>query len=83
MQKIIFKTLTGVWTSACQNFIILDDFDVGTSNEMTSDFGENYNLKNKIEEPICIDFVLTNQPNCFIEPELSNVHIATFTVLKA
>ena len=50
LQKIILKTLTGVRTSTCQNFIILDDFDVETSNEMTFDFCENYNLKNEIKK---------------------------------
>ena len=79
------------------NFIVLGDFNAETSNPIISEFCATYNLKNLIkkpkyfkslENPTCIDPVLTKRLKCFqsshvFETGLSHFHNLTFTVLKA
>ena len=85
------------YSSKYDNFIVLWDFNAETSNTTISEFCATYNLKNLIKEPTCfkslenptcIDLILTNRPKCFqnsnvFETGLSDFHKLTFTVLKA
>ena len=84
------------YSSKYNNFIVLRDFNVETSNPTISEFCTTYNLKNLIKEPrcfkslrspTCIDLILTNWPKCFqnsnvFEIGLSDFHKLTLTVLK-
>ena len=84
------------YSSKYGNFIVLGDFNADTSNTTISEFCAT-NLKILIKEPTCfkilenptcIDLVLTNRLKCFqnsnvFETRLSDFHKLTFTVLKA
>ena len=77
--------------------MVLEDFNAETSNTTISEICATYNLKNLIKEPkcskslenpTCIDIILTNRPKCFqksnvFETGLSDFHKLTFTVIKA
>ena len=79
------------------NFMVLEDFNAETSNTTISEICATYNLKNLIKEPTCskslenptcVDIILTNRPQCFqksnvFETGLSDFHKLTFTVMKA
>ena len=85
------------YSSKYHNFIFLGDFNAETSNTTFSEFCATYNLKNLIteprwfkslENPTCIDLILTNRPKCFqksnvFEIGLSDFHKLALTVLKA
>ena len=78
------------------NIIILEDFNVISSEDIMKDFCEMYNLHNLVTEPTCfknannpssIDVILTNRKRCFhdsvtIETGLSDHHKMLLTVLK-
>ena len=78
------------------NFIILGDFNSEITESSMSDFIELFNLDNLIKEPTCyknlenpscIDLILTNRKKCFqstkvVETGLSDFHKMTLTVLK-
>ena len=84
------------YSSKYGNFIVLGDFNAETSNTTISEFCAT-NLKILIKEPTCfkilenptcIDLILTNRLKCFqnsnvFETRLSDFHKLTFTVLKA
>ena len=84
------------YSSKYDNFIVLGDFNTEVSNFLLEQFCETYNLKSlikvptcfkSIENPSCIDLILTNHPKCFqhsdvYETGLSDFHKLTFTVLK-
>ena len=79
-----------------ENIILLGDFNSEMSEETMKDFCETYNLANlikdptcfkSIENPSCIDVILTNRNLCFessttIETGLSGCHKMTVTVMK-
>ena len=78
------------------NFILLGDFNVATSEDTMNDFCQMYRLDNLINEPTCyknvnnpssIDVMLTNRKSSFqdsitIETGLSDHHKMTLSVLK-
>ena len=79
-----------------ENFIVIGDFNAEMTNSYLEEFCASYNLKNlikqptclkNIEDPTCIDHILTNHPKTFhsssvFETGLSYFHILTLTVLK-
>ena len=79
-----------------ENLLLLGDFNSEMCEEHMKDFCETYNLVNLISDPTCfksinnpscIDVMLTNRPSCFenstvIETGLSDCHKMTITVMK-
>ena len=79
-----------------ENLILLGDFNSEMSEQAMLDFSETYNLANliteptcykSVENPSCIDLILTNRKGCFespmtIETGLSDCHKMTVTVMK-
>ena len=84
------------YSSKYDNFVILGDLNTEVSNSFMEQFCASYNLKSLIKEPTCfksvdnpscIDLILTNHPKCFqnssvYETGISDFHKLTFTVLK-
>ena len=84
------------YSSKYDNFIVLGDLNTEVSNSFMEQFCASYNLKSLIKEPTCfksvdnpscIDLILTNHPKCFqnsgvYETGISDFHKLTFTVLK-
>ena len=84
------------YSSKYDNFIVLGDLKTEISNSFVEQFCASYNLKSLIKEPTCfksvdnpscIDLILTNHPKCFqnsgvYETGISDFHKLTFTVLK-
>ena len=78
------------------NVVIMGDFNSEIREEAMNDFCELYNLKSliktptcfkSIENPSCIDLILTNKQQSFqnsltVETGLSDFHLLTVTVLK-
>ena len=66
----------GFYSSQYDSFIVLGDFNAETSNNTISEYCATHNLKNLIKEPTfeslenptCIDLILTNRPKCFQNP---------------
>ena len=85
------------YSSNYDNFVVLGDLNTEISNSFLEQFCASYNLKSLIKEPTCfksvdnpscIDLILTNHPKCFqnsgvYETGISDFHKLTFTVLKA
>ena len=79
-----------------ENLILLGDLNSEMSEQAMSDFCETYNLTNliteptcfkSVENPSCIDLMLTNRNLCFespmtIETGLSDCHKMTVVVMK-
>ena len=79
-----------------ENLLLLGDFNSEMSEQDMKDFCETYNLTNlitdptcfkSIENPSCIDVMLTNRSLCFessrtVETGLSDCHKMTVTVMK-
>ena len=79
-----------------ENLLLLGDFNSEMNEEAMKDFCETYNLTNlitdptcfkSIENPSCIDVMLTNRSSCFenstvIETGLSDCHKMTVTIMK-
>ena len=79
-----------------ENLLLLGDFNSEMSEEHMKEFCETYNLSNLITDPTCfksinnpscIDVMLTNRSSCFenstvIETGLSDCHKMTITVMK-
>ena len=79
-----------------ENLLLLGDFNSEMSEESMKNFCETYNLSNlitdptcykSIDNPSCIDVMLTNRSPCFenstvIETGLSDCHKMTITVMK-
>ena len=86
----------GFYSSKYDNFVVLGDLNTEVSNSFMEQFCASYNLKSLIKEPTCfksvdnpscIDLILTNHPKCFQNPGvyetgISDFHKLTFTVLK-
>ncbi len=84
------------FTRNYDNFLLIGDFNMGTTEEKMKEFCNIYNLKNLIKEPTCfknvlnpssIDVILTNRINsfqnsCTLETGLSDHHKMTITILK-
>ena len=84
------------YSSNYDNFVVLGDLNTEISNSFLEQFCASYNLKSLIKEPTCfksvdnpscIDLILTNHPKCFqnsgvYETGISDFHKLTFTVLK-
>ena len=84
---------TDFYSSKYDNFVVLGDLNTEIFVEQ---FCASYNLKSLIKEPTCfksvdnpscIDLILTNHPKCFqnsgvYETGISDFHKLTFTVLK-
>ena len=84
------------YSSKYDNFVVLGDLNTEVSNSFMEQFCASYNLKSLIKEPTCfksvdnpscIDLILTNHPKCFqnsgvYETGISDFHKLTFTVLK-
>ena len=84
------------YSSKYDNFVVLGDLNTEISNSFMEQFCASYNLKSLIKEPTCfksvdnpscIDLILTNHPKCFqnsgvYETGISDFHKLTFTVLK-
>ena len=84
------------YSSKYDNFVVLGDLNTEISNSFVEQFCASYNLKSLIKEPTCfksvdnpscIDLILTNHLKCFqnsgvYETGISNFHKLTFTVLK-
>ena len=84
------------YSSKYDNFIVFGDLNTEVSNSFMEQFCASYNLKSRIKEhacfksvdnPPCIDLILTNHPKCFqntgvYETGISDFHKLTFTVLK-
>ena len=80
-----------------ENFVLIGDFNSDTHEDAMSIFCSTYNLKNLVKEPTCynnvenpscIDLILTNKPLYFqttkvIETGLSDFHRLTITILKS
>ena len=76
--------------------MILGDFNAELNNDIMNTFCSIFNLKSlistptcfkSIENPSCIDLILTNKPRSFqkssvLETGLSDFHLLTFTILK-
>ena len=82
---------TDLYLSKYDNFIVLGDLNTEVSNSFMEQFCASYNLKSLIKEPSCfksvdnpscIDLILTNHPKCFQNSGISDFHKLTFTVLK-
>ena len=85
------------YSSKYENFILLGDFNAQIDNEIVENFCSTYNLKSLVKEytcfkslqnPSCIDLILTNRPKSFqhsnvYETGLSDFHKLIFTVFKA
>ena len=94
--EIISRALD-FYSSKYDNFIVLGDFNAESSNAIISVFCATYNLKShnkeptcfkSLENPTCIDLILTNRPKYFqnsnvFETGLSDFLKLIFTVLKA
>ena len=79
-----------------ENLILLGDLNSEMSEQAMLDFSETYNLTNliteptcykSVENPSCIDLMLTNRNRCFespmtIETGLSDCHKMTVAVMK-
>ena len=84
------------YSSKYGNFIVLGDLNTEVSNSFMEQLCASYNLKSLIKEhtcfktvdnPSCIDPILTNHPKCFqnsgvYETGISDFHKLTFNVLK-
>ena len=93
--SVISKNLD-FYASSYDNIILLGDFNSEILEEAMDDFCGTYNLKSLIkdptcfknlENPSCIDLILTNrfnsfQDSCVVETGLSDFHSLTITVLK-
>ena len=80
-----------------EHFILIGDFNSETYEDAMKVFCSIYNLKNLVNEltffknvdnPSCIDLILTNKPLHFqmttaIETGISNFHKLTFTTMKS
>ena len=78
------------------NILILGDFNAELNDATMNTFCSIFNLKSlintptcfkSIENPSCIDLILTNKPRSFqkssvLETGLSDFHLLTFTILK-
>ena len=62
------------YSSKYENFIVIGDFNAEITNSYLEEFCRSYNLKNlmkqptcfkNLENPTCIDHVLTNHPKSF------------------
>ena len=83
-------------SSKYDNFVVLGDLNTEASNSFMEQFCASSKLKSFIKEPTCfksvdnpscIDLILTNHPKCFqnsgvYETGISDFHKLTFTVLK-
>ena len=63
-----------LYSSHCENFIIIGDFNVEANDSAISVFSDTYDLKSLTKEPTCyknsnkpscIDLILTNKPRSF------------------
>ena len=86
----------GFYSSKYDNFVVLGDLNTEVSNSFMEQFCASYNLKSLIKEPTCfksvdnpscIDLILTNHPKCFQNPGgyetgKSDFYKLTVTVLK-
>ena len=84
------------YSSKYDNFVVLGDLKTEVSNSFMEKCCALYNLKSLIKEPACfkgvdnpscIDLILTNQPKCFqnssaYKTGISDFHKIVFTVLK-
>ena len=84
------------YSSKYDNFVVLGDLNTEISNSFMEQFCASCNLKSLIKEPTCfksvdnpscIDLILTNHPKCFqnsgvCETGISDFHKLTVTVLK-
>ena len=84
------------YSSKYENFIVIGDFNAEMTNSYMEEFCASYNLKNfikqptcfkNLENPTCIDQILTNHPKSFhslsfFEIGLSDFHKLTLTALK-
>ena len=89
--------IVDTFLSTYDNLLLLGDFNSETSEFITKEFCEMYNLKNIIKDPTCyknpsnpssIYVMLTNRPRSFlnsntIESELPDHHKLTISVLKS
>ena len=78
------------------NYLLFGDFNAEISNEHVEQFCATYNLRNLVKQPTCfisvdnpscIDLILTNHPKCFqnsgtYETGLSDFHLLVYSVLK-
>ena len=78
-----------------ENIILIGDYNSEMYEDAMSGFCSTYNLKNlvnnptcfkNIDNPSCIDLILTNKPRCFqntsvIETSISDFHKLTVTVI--
>ena len=83
------------YSSHCENFIALGDFNIGVEHQKMKSFMEIFHLKNlikvptcfKSDNPKCIDLILTNKHHSFqessaIDTGLSDFHSMIVTILK-
>ena len=87
---------TDFYSSKYDNFIVLGDLNTEVSNSFMEQFCASYNLKSLIKEPTsfesvdnpsCIDLILTNHPKRFqnsgvYETGICDFHKLTFPILK-
>ena len=75
------------YSSKYDNFIILGDFNTEVSNIVFEQFCGTYNLKSlfkvptcfkSIENPSCIDLILTNHPKCFQNSDVYETGLSDF-----
>ena len=84
------------YSSKYDNFIALGNLNTEIFNSFFEQLCASYNLKSldkettrfkSVDNPFCIDLILTNHPRCFqnygvYETGISDFHKLTFTVLK-
>ena len=75
------------YSSKYDNFVVLDDLNTEVSNSFLEQFCASYNLKGLIQErtyfrsvdnPPCIDLILTNHPKCFQNSGVFETGISDF-----
>ena len=85
-----------LYSSTCENFIFLSDFNAGMKHSALKDFCNLYSLTSLINrptcwknpsKPTCIDLILTNRPTFFqntnvIETGLSDFHKMVVSIIK-
>ena len=94
---MIEEHLKSIGNALYENFIFIGDFNSEITEEPMKSFCNTYNFKclvkeppcfKNIDNPSCIDLILTNKPsyfqnNCVIETGLSDFHKLTITTLKS
>ena len=95
-RAMFLNSLLDEYSKKFENYVILNDFTVSTSDSSIKEFCSLSGLKKLVskptcyknsENPTCIDLILTNQPTLFqystvLETGLSDFHLLTVTEFK-